>query len=55
MSTGVGETTEGQTLFVYVKSSKHPELGTLKGGWMGYKVLIRAVGSVRAVFDAVAH
>jgi hypothetical protein len=55
MSTGIGETTEGLTLFVYVRSSRHPELGMLKEGWMGYKVMIRAVGSVRAVCDALAE
>jgi hypothetical protein len=54
MSTGIGETTDGQMLFVYVKSSRHPELGMIKDGWMGYKVMIRAVGSVRAVCEALA-
>jgi hypothetical protein len=49
MSVGIGETAEGPTIFVYVRSSRHPELGALRDGWMGYKVLVRAVGSVRAI------
>jgi hypothetical protein len=55
MSTGIGETSEGWALFVYVKTPRQPELGALKDGWMGYKVMIRSVGAVRPVSDALAH
>jgi hypothetical protein len=45
---GIGRTSDGEAIFVYVKSRRHRELSALKAGWMGYPVLIRAVGSVRA-------
>jgi hypothetical protein len=51
MSVGVGATPEGEAIFVYVKSAKHPELKSLSTGWMGYRVLVRAVGSIRATED----
>jgi hypothetical protein len=54
VSVGIGETVDGQTIFVYVRSSRHPELGALKDGWMGYKVMVRAVGSVRAIRKPLA-
>jgi hypothetical protein len=49
VSTGVGRTKEGETLFVYVKSLKHSELNSILPGWKGYRVLVRKVGSVSAV------
>ena len=48
MSIGVGDTADGEALFVYVKSIRHPELKALRDGWMGYRVEVRAVGSIRA-------
>jgi hypothetical protein len=47
MSTGVGDTADGEVLFVYVRSTRHPQLKILADGWMGYRVLVRAVGSIR--------
>jgi hypothetical protein len=49
LSVGVGAAPEGEAIFVYVKSVRHSELKSLSAGWMGYPVLIRAVGSIRAV------
>jgi hypothetical protein len=49
ISVGVGETPNGPALFVYVKTAKHPELKAISGGWMGFRVLIRAIGSIRPV------
>jgi hypothetical protein len=48
VSVGIGGAPEGQTLFVYVKSARHKELSELRHGWKGFKVAIRAVGSIRA-------
>lgn len=47
VSTGVGDTTDGAALFVYVKTARRRELASLADGWMGYKVVIRPVGSIR--------
>jgi hypothetical protein len=49
LSVGEGQTENGDTIFVYVKSSKHRKLKTLETGWLGYPVLIRQVGSIRAI------
>jgi hypothetical protein len=49
MSVGVGATPEGETIFVYVKSARHRELNNCSKGWMGYRVLVRAVGSIRSI------
>jgi hypothetical protein len=49
LSTGVGRTKDGETVFVYVKTRKHPELRKLEDGWRGYNVLVRTVGSIRPV------
>ena len=49
LSTGVGRTEDGAALFVYVKSRNHPELKSVKKGWRGYTVLIRAVGTIHPV------
>jgi hypothetical protein len=49
ISVGVGATPDGEAIFVYVKSPRHRELTSLSAGWMGYPVLIRPVGSIRAV------
>jgi hypothetical protein len=58
MSVGVGATSEGEAIFVYVKSARHRELTSLRDGWMGYPVQVRAVGSIRAADrarDRYAH
>jgi hypothetical protein len=49
LSTGVGGPKDGEALFVYVKSSKHPELEAISDRWLGYRVIIRPVGSIRAI------
>ena len=51
LSTGVGETSTGVALFVYVKSARHSELTALRNGWKGYPVFIRSVGSVKPVIE----
>jgi hypothetical protein len=48
MSVGVGSTSDGEQIFVYVKSLRHRELNQLQDGWMGYPVKVRAVGTVSA-------
>lgn len=48
ISTGVGETgRDDPALFVYVTTAKPRELSRLADGWMGYKVIVSSVGSVR--------
>jgi hypothetical protein len=50
LSVGVGKTADGQPLlFVYTKTGRHPELAKLTSGWMGYKVIVRAIGSIRPI------
>jgi hypothetical protein len=49
LSTGVGRTIEGDALFVYVKSAKHRELNSITPSWQGYRVVVRPVGSIRAL------
>lgn len=46
ISTGVGA---ADTIYLYVKSSRHRELNFLRGGWLGYQVVIRSTGSVSAL------
>jgi hypothetical protein len=48
ISVGLGSGPKGDTIFVYVRSPKHKELTALREGWLGYPVIVRAVGSVRA-------
>jgi hypothetical protein len=48
-STGVGTTTDGPVLFVYVRTGNHRQLSKLGNKWMGYPLLVRTVGRVRAV------
>lgn len=55
LSTGVGETEDGNALFIYVKSRNHPELKKVKKGWRGYPVLIRAVGTIRPVASGTGN
>jgi hypothetical protein len=48
LSVGVGNTADGQpVLFVYTKASRRRELAKLASGWMGYKVIVRPVGTIR--------
>jgi hypothetical protein len=50
LSVGVGNTADGQPLlFVYTKTGRHRELAKLGSGWMGYKVIVRTVGSIRPI------
>ena len=48
-SIGVGATEEGPALFVYVRTDRHRELSRLDRGWLGYKVIVRPTGRVRAI------
>jgi hypothetical protein len=49
ISVGVGATTDGDAIFVYVKSLRHRELSSLKDKWMGFPVFVRATGTIRAL------
>lgn len=49
VSVGTGETAQGTTLFVYVKSSRGPATSKIAKNWKGFRVMIRPVGSFRAV------
>jgi hypothetical protein len=49
ISVGVGETAAGPTIFVYVKNAKKKELTKLVNGWMGFNVVVRTIGTIRAV------
>jgi hypothetical protein len=48
-STGIGDTVDGPVLFVYVSTGNHRALTRLDRGWMGYRVVVRPVGRVRAI------
>jgi hypothetical protein len=47
LSVGVGDSGQGETLYLYVRSKKHRELDFLNSGWMGFQVEIKPVGSMR--------
>jgi hypothetical protein len=47
LSTGVGDIGHGPVLFLYVKAIRRRELEFLDDGWMGYKVLVKPIGSIR--------
>jgi hypothetical protein len=50
IATGVGETDDGPTLFVYAKTGKHRKLTSVeKNGWQGYKVNIEVTGPMRPI------
>ena len=49
IAVGVGDTDDGSTLFVYVKTAKHRKLRELARGWNGYKVVVEKTGSMRPV------
>jgi hypothetical protein len=49
---GVGNTASGPTIFVYVKSDRHKELRELGDSWMGYRLVVRRTGPVRALAAA---
>jgi hypothetical protein len=50
LSVGVGSTADDRPiLFIYTKSARHSELAKFDSGWMGYKVIVRAVGSIRPI------
>jgi|GEM_PF-2403233 hypothetical protein len=50
LSVGVGNAADGRpALFVYTKSARHRELARLDRGWHGFKVIVKAVGSMRPI------
>lgn len=51
-SVGIGQTSTGPALFVYVRTSRHRELRRYEDGWMGFPVYVRAVGVVRSLSSA---
>jgi hypothetical protein len=56
LSTGVGSTEDGRPiLFVYTKTKRHRELSKLGQGWMGYRVIVRPVGSIRPLNAVLRH
>jgi len=53
LSIGIGTNEDGQPLlFVYAKTGRHRELAKLRSGWLGYKVVVRPIGSIRPVTQA---
>jgi hypothetical protein len=49
ISTGVGETAEGEVLFVYTTGANHTKLKQIEKGWLGFKVLVRKTGRIRSL------
>lgn len=46
VGTGI-DVPKNSTLFVYVKSIRHPELKALKDGYNGYPVIIEKTGKIK--------
>jgi hypothetical protein len=55
VSVGVGETDEGEVIFLYVKTKGHRELTKLGKRWMSFRLIVEAVGSIRPVQHQHAH
>ena len=55
VSVGVGETDEGEVIFLYVTTKRHRELSKLGKNWMGFPLVVEAVGAVRPVQYQHAH
>ncbi len=51
ISTGVGETKSGFTIFVYAKNQSGPKKYKLHLGWMGIPVVVRAIGRIRRISE----
>jgi hypothetical protein len=49
VSTGIGASDFGQTIFVYVTSARSPGVSRIQKHWMGFPVKITPVGKVRAI------
>jgi len=49
LSVGVGVDGGTEKIFVYVRSLRHKELDVIRSGWMGFEVLVRNSGPVRAI------
>lgn len=47
ISVGVGETDEGAAIFLYVKSARHREIADLGKRWLGHRLIIKPIGSIR--------
>jgi hypothetical protein len=47
VSVGVGDTDGGVALFLYVKSKRHRDILELGNSWLGYKLIVEPVGSIR--------
>jgi hypothetical protein len=47
ISVGVGETEEGAAIFLYVKSKRHREISDLGNRWLGHRLIVKPVGSIR--------
>lgn len=47
LSVGVGETDEGDAIFLYVKTKRHRDISKLGKRWMGFSLIVEAVGSIR--------
>ena len=55
VSVGTGRLGDGHSaIFLYVKSARHPELRGLGSGWLGYKVIVRSIGSIKPLRRAEA-
>lgn len=49
LTTGVGESDDGHVLFVYVKRISKRDSEALEQGWLGYPVIVEAMGGIRAI------
>ena len=47
LSSGVGQTEKGPSIFVYVKSARAHGVSSIAKMWEGYPVIVRPVGVVR--------
>ena len=47
LSLGIGDLEEGVGIYVYVKTARNREVAKLGRSWMGYKLVVEPVGSIR--------
>ena len=55
VSVGTGQLSDGHSaIFLYVKSARHPELKTVESSWLGYRVIVRPIGSIKPLHQVEA-
>lgn len=55
VSVGVGTPNGKETLYVYVKSSRHRELNSIRDGYLGFPVIIENTGKIVTKADISAN